>query len=88
MRIFLRIIAGIFGLVAGFTVVVGLPLFLMNERPEIESGKLYRGHTPLLGAFGLVVAMLLFTGFCAFLSYILIRYALRGNEPPSPSTDQ
>ena len=80
LRIILRVIGGAIGLVAGLAAILGPLLFIINEHAEMESAKQYGGHASLLGAIGAVTAILLFAGFFGLLSYMFIRYAVRGND--------
>jgi ABC-type Fe3+ transport system permease subunit len=80
-RIILRVMGGVMGLIA-MLLAIFLPLsFISNKMQEMESAKQYNGHASLWGAIGGSLTVLIFAAFSALISYFLLRYALRGNQP-------
>jgi hypothetical protein len=75
IRILIRVLGGLLGVLAGPISIFLSFLFLASEHPEMEA---------MHGSwFGLFVAALIALGFAAFgvlVSYHLLRYALRGNK--------
>jgi hypothetical protein len=75
LRIAIRVLGGVLGVLAAAFAIFESLLFLISEHQEIAA---------MHGSwFGLFIAGLLALGFAAFgvlVSFFLLRYALRGNQ--------
>ncbi|HXN53239.1 MAG TPA: hypothetical protein VN943_15010 [Candidatus Acidoferrum sp.] len=79
----LRVLGGVLGLIAGIAAIFLPLLFVSDQLREIESMKQYGGHVSFWGAVGGSLTILVCAGFAALLSYLFLRYALRGNKSSS-----
>ena len=72
---FVRIVSGVFGVIAAMLAVFGGFFFIANSAMELESSKQYNGHVSILPAIGGSLLVVGIDGFFEIGAYKLLRRA-------------